>query len=111
VAARTEAHSVLLRRNENVAWLAASGGVARTHALRNRSGLAVGYGRGKRYYLTTENEASRATTRVWRARFESVLFPWWADDTVEQQALARAGRLRYSGAGMTLVNIYPLRRR
>jgi antitoxin VapB len=67
---------------------------------------------GKRYYFTTENEAPRLHDEEFGALdFEPVLFPWWADDTVEA-AKRLAGEPVGSdtpGAGLAPVNIYPLR--
>ena len=104
---------VLLRRNENVAWLA--GGAVELRVLTPcETGVAslLVTAEGKRYYLTTENEASRAHDEEFGALdFESVLFPWWADDTVEAAKRLAGGPVGSDtpGAGMTLVNIYPLR--
>jgi antitoxin VapB len=67
---------------------------------------------GKRYYLTTENEAPRAHDEEFGALdFEPVLFPWYADDTAATAARLAGGPLGCDtpGPGLTLVNLYPLR--
>jgi antitoxin VapB len=67
---------------------------------------------GKRYYFTTENEAPRLNDEEFGALdFEPVLFPWWADDTSAAAAKPAAGPLGSDtpGAGLTSVNLYPLR--
>jgi antitoxin VapB len=67
---------------------------------------------GKRYYFTTENEAPRQHDEELGALdFEPVLFPWWADETAAAAAKLAGGPLGSDtpGAGLTLVNLYPLR--
>jgi Xaa-Pro dipeptidase len=65
---------------------------------------------GKRYYFTTENEAPRLHDEEFGALdFEPVLFPWWADDTAALRNWPAAARLGHAGAGLTPVNLYPLR--
>lgn len=104
---------VLIRRNENVAWL--TGGAVELRVLTPcETGVAslLVTAAGKRYYFTTENEAPRLHDEEFGALdFEPVLFPWYADDTVDAAAKL-AGRPLGSdtpGAGLTLVNLYPLR--
>jgi antitoxin VapB len=104
---------VLIRRNENVAWL--TGGAVELRVLTpGETGVAslLVTGAGKRYYLTTENEAPRLHDEEFGALdFEPVLFPWYADDTAATAARLAEGPLGSDtpGAGMTLVNLYPLR--
>ena len=67
---------------------------------------------GRRYYFTTENEAPRLHDEEFAALdFEPVLFPWYADDTNSAAAklVGRALGSDMPGAGLTLVNLYPLR--
>lgn len=104
---------VLIRRNENVAWV--TGGAVElrvlTPAETGVSSLLVTTA-GMRYYFTTENEAPRLHEEEFGTLdFEPVLFPWWADDTVAAAARLAGGTLGSDtpGAGLTLVNLYPLR--
>jgi antitoxin VapB len=104
---------VLIRRNENVAWVA--GGAVELRVLTPcETGVAsiLVTAAGKRYYFTTENEAPRQHDEELGALdFEPVLFPWWADDTVAAAAKLAGGPLGSDtpSAGLTLVNLYPLR--
>jgi Xaa-Pro dipeptidase len=104
---------VLIRRNENVAWV--TGGAVELRVLTpGETGVAslLVTAAGKRYYLTTENEAPRLHDEEFGALdFEPVLFPWWADDTAVTAGRLAGGPLGTDtpGAGMTLVNLYPLR--
>ena len=102
---------VLIRRNENVAWV--TGGAVELRVLTPcETGVAalLVTAAGKRYYFTTENEAPRLRDEEFGALdFEPVLFPWWADDTN-----AAAAKLAPLGSdtpcpGMTPVNLAPLR--
>ena len=110
------AHSlagILLRRNENVAWL--TGGAVELRVLTpGETGVAslLVTASGHRYYFTTENEAPRLHDEEFGALdFEPVLFPWWADDTASAAANLAGGPLGSdtSGAGLTQVNLAPLR--
>ena len=104
---------VLIRRNENVAWL--TGGAVELRVLTPcETGVAslLVTAEGKRYYFTTENEAPRLHDEEFGALdFEPVLFPWWADDTNAAAAKLAGGAVGSDtpGAGLTPVNIYPLR--
>jgi Xaa-Pro dipeptidase len=104
---------VLIRRNENVAWV--TGGAVELRVLTpGETGVAslLVTSAGKRYYFTAENEAPRLHDEEFGALdFEAVLFPWWADDTAAAAAKLAGGSLGSDtpGAGMTLVNLYPLR--
>jgi len=103
---------VLIRRNENVAWI--SGGAVELRVLTpGETGVAslLVTAAGKRYYFTTENEAPRLHDEEFGALdFEPVLFPWWADDTANAAAKLAGGTLGSDtpGAG-TFVNLAPLR--
>jgi antitoxin VapB len=104
---------VLLRRNENIAWL--TGGAVEEvvcTAVETAVVSVLVTAAGGRYYLTTENEAPRAHDEEFGALdFEPVLFPWYADDTVAAAARLAGGPLGSDtpGAGLTLVSLYPLR--
>jgi antitoxin VapB len=104
---------ILLRRNENVAWV--TGGAVELRVLTpGETGVAslLVTAAGKRYYLTTENEAPRLHDEEFGALdFEPVLFPWWADDTNAAAAKLAGGPVGSDtpGSGLAPVNIYPLR--
>jgi Xaa-Pro dipeptidase len=104
---------VLIRRNENVAWL--TGGAVELRVLTpSETGVAslLVTASGKRYYFTTENEAPRLRDEEFGALdFEPALFPWWADDTAAAATKLAGGSLGTDtpSAGKTLVNLYPLR--
>jgi antitoxin VapB len=104
---------VLMRRNENVAWI--TGGAVELRVLTpSETGVAsiLVTAEGKRYYFTTENEAPRLHDEEFGALdFEPVLFPWYADDTLGAAARLAGGLLGSDtpGSGLTLVNLFPLR--
>ena len=104
---------VLIRRNENVAWV--TGGAVELRVLTPcETGVAslLVTAVGKRYYFTTENEAPRLRDEEFGALdFEPVLFPWWADDTNAAAEKLAGGPLGSDtpGARLTLVNLAPLR--
>jgi len=104
---------ILIRRNENVAWL--TGGAVELRVLTpGETGVAslLVTAAGQRYYFTTENEAPRLHDEEFGALdFEPVLFPWWADDTASAAAKLAGGTLGSDtpGAGFTHVNLAPLR--
>jgi antitoxin VapB len=104
---------VLIRRNENVAWL--TGGAVELRVLTPcETGVAalLVTAAGRRYYFTTENEAPRLHDEEFGSLdFEPVLFPWWADDTNAAAAKLAGGPLGSDtpGAGLTPVNLAPLR--
>jgi antitoxin VapB len=104
---------VLIRRNENVAWL--TGGAVEVRVLTPcETGVAslLVTATGKRYYFTTENEAPRLHDEEFGALdFEQVLFPWYADDTVGAAAMIAGGPLGSDtpGPGLMPVNLSPLR--
>lgn len=108
-----ELEGVLLRRHENIAWL--TGGAVDVRVLTpGETGVAslLVTAHGKRYYFTTENEAPRLKDEEFCALdFDSVVFPWYADDTVataQRLAGAHIGS-DTAGAGLIPVNLYPLR--
>ena len=104
---------VLIRRNENVAWV--TGGAVELRVLTPcETGVAslLVTAAGKRFYFTSENEAPRLHDEEFCALdFEPVLFPWYADDTVAAAAKLAGGTLGSDtpGPGLTPVNLYPLR--
>jgi antitoxin VapB len=104
---------VLIRRNENVAWV--TGGAVELRVLTpGETGVAslLVTAAAKRYYFTTENEAPRLHDEEFFALdFEPVLFPWWGDDTNAAAAKLAGGPLGCDtgGVGPTLVNLAPLR--
>lgn len=104
---------VLIRRNENVAWV--TGGAVELRVLTPcETGVAslLVTAAGKRYYFTTENEAPRLQDEEFGALdFEPVLFPWYADDTVAAAARLADGQVGSDTptTGLTPVNLYPLR--
>lgn len=104
---------VLIRRNENVAWL--TGGAVELRVLTPcETGVAslLVTAAGRRYYMTTENEAPRLHDEEFGALdFEPVVSPWYADDTAASAARLAGGPLGsdVAGEGMTPVNLYPLR--
>ncbi len=104
---------VLIRRNENVAWL--TGGAVELRVLTPcETGVAalLVTAAGKRYYFTTENEAPRLHDEEFGALdFEPVLFPWYADDTVAAASKLAGGPLGSDtpGPDLTPVNLFPLR--
>lgn len=104
---------VLIRRNENVAWL--TGGAVELRVLTpSETGVAslLVTADGKRYYFTTENEAPRLHDEEFAALdFEPILFPWYADDTVAAAEKLAGGPLGSDTplSGATQVNLFPLR--
>src|SRR5580704_4040965 len=84
---------VLIRRNENVAWI--TGGAVEVRVLTpGETGVAsiLVTADGKRFYFTTENEAPRLHDEEFgKLDFEQVLFPWYADNTTESAKRIAAG--------------------
>ena len=104
---------VLIRRNENVAWL--TGGAVELRVLTPcETGVAalLVTAEGKRYYFTTENEAPRLHDEEFGALdFEPMLFPWWANDTDAAAAKLAGGPLGSDtpAAGAKTVSLAALR--
>src|ERR1700675_218407 len=104
---------VLIRRSENIAWL--TGGAVEVRVLTpSETGVAslLVTAKGKRYYFTTENEAPRLHDEEFGALdFERILFPWYADSTVETAQRLAGAHLGSDtpGPGLISVNLYPLR--
>ena len=104
---------VLIRRNENVAWL--TGGAVELRVLTPcETGVAalLVTAEGKRHYFTTENEAPRLHDEEFGALdFEPMLFPWWANDTDAAAAKLAGGPLGSDtpAAGAKTVSLAALR--
>lgn len=104
---------VLLRRNENIAWL--TGGAVEARVLIPCETAVVSLlvtAAGRRYYLTTENEAPRLADEEFAGLdFEPVIFPWHADETAVAAAKLSGGSVGTDtpGPGLTPVNLYALR--
>jgi Xaa-Pro dipeptidase len=104
---------VLLKRNENIAWL--TGGAVELRVLTpNETGVGalLVTAEGARYYLTTANEAPRLHDEEFGALdFEPVVFPWYADDTAETALQLARGQVASDTPipGFAHANLYPLR--
>lgn len=104
---------VLIRRNENVAWI--TGGAVELRVLTPaETGVAslLVTAEGKRYYFTTENEAPRLHDEEFGALdFEPVVFPWYGDETAAAAAKLAGGPLASDTplAGAAPANLFPLR--
>lgn len=104
---------LLIRRNENVAWL--TGGAVELRVLTPaETGVAslLITAEGKRYYFTTENEAPRLHDEEFGALdFDPVVFPWYADETAVTAAKLAGGQLASDSplAGAVGANLFPLR--
>ncbi|MGD0730834.1 MAG: M24 family metallopeptidase [Terracidiphilus sp.] len=107
-------NGILICRNENIAWLT-GGAVDLRVCIPCETGKAslLVTAEGKRYYLTTDNEAPRLHDEEFGALdFEPVLFPWWADDTVGTAERLCGGPHIGSDTsipGLIPANLYPLR--
>jgi Xaa-Pro dipeptidase len=104
---------VLIRRNENVAWI--TGGAVELRVLtpgETGVGSILVTAEGKRYYFTGENEAPRLHDEEFGALdFEPVIFPWYADETLQTAFKLAGGPLASDTPqpGTTSANLYPLR--
>jgi antitoxin VapB len=104
---------ILLKRNENIAWI--TGGAVEEivcTAVETAVVSVLVTAEGKRYYFAGENEAARAHNEEFGALdFEPVLFPWYGDDTIETAKKLAGGPIGTDtlGLGLTPVNLYPLR--
>ena len=108
-----ELDGLLLKRNENIAWL--TGGAVEVRVLTpNETGVAALLitAEGKRYYLTTANEAPRLHDEEFGALdFEPVIFPWYANETDSKALELTHGQLASDTPipGSFPARIYPLR--
>lgn len=86
---------LLLKRNENIAWL--TGGAVELRVLTpSETGVGALFvtAEGARYYLTTANEAPRLQDEEFGALdFEPVIFPWYADETAGKALELTRGKL------------------
>jgi antitoxin VapB len=104
---------ILLKRNENIAWL--TGGAVELRVLTpNETGVAalLVTAEGARYYLTTANEAPRLHDEEFGALdFEPVIFPWYADETAETALRLSRGEVAFDTPipGFAHANLYSLR--
>jgi len=104
---------ILLKRNENIAWL--TGGAVELRVLTpNETGVAslLVTAEGGRYYLTTANEAPRLHDEEFGALdFEPVVFPWYADDTADKALQLARDRVASDTPipGFAPAHMYPLR--
>jgi Xaa-Pro dipeptidase len=104
---------ILIRRNENIAWL--TGGAVEVRVLTpNETGVAslLVTAEGARYYLTTNNEAPRLADEEFGALdFEPILFPWYADATADKALELARGQVACDvpTPGFAHANLYPLR--
>jgi Xaa-Pro dipeptidase len=104
---------ILLKRNENIAWLT-GGGVELRVLTPNETGVGslLVTAEGKRYYFTTANEAPRLHDEEFGALdFEPVIFPWYADDTCEKALNLTHDHVvcDVPTPGFAHANLYPLR--
>ena len=110
---RQKLAGVLLRRNENIAWL--TGGAIELRVLTPcETGVAAVLvtASGRRCYFTTENEAPRLHDEEFgKLDFEPVTFPWFADSTLDAARKIAAGPLGSDSGGENTVpvSLYPLR--
>jgi len=104
---------LLLRRNENIAWI--TGGAVELRVLTpNETGVAAVLvtDEGARYYFTTANEAPRLQDEEFGdLDFEPVIFPWYDNDTEDKALQLTRGKLASDVAfpGSFPARIYPLR--
>ena len=104
---------LLLKRNENIAWL--TGGAVELRVLTpNETGVAalLVTAEGGRYYLTTANEAARLHDEEFGALdFEPVIFPWYANDTDDKAIELTHGQLASDThiPGCFPAHMYPMR--
>src|SRR5450756_484522 len=104
---------ILLRRNENIAWL--TGGAVEVRVLTpNETGVAslLVTAEGGRFYLTTANERPRLHDEEFgKLDFEPVIFPWYADGTTDAALRLARGSVACDvpTPGFAHANLYPLR--
>ena len=104
---------ILLKRNENIAWL--TGGAVELRVLTpNETGVAalLVTADGGRYYLTTANEAPRLHDEEFGLLdFEPIVFPWYANDTDGAALQKTHGKLASDTPipGCNPAHLFPLR--
>ena len=110
---RAGLNAILLKRFENVSWLT-GGAVEMRVAIPAETGVGsvLVTVAGKRYYLSTLNEAPRQKAEEFNGLdFEPVHWPWYEDHTVEQSQRLGGEKIGSDTPieGFQLVNLFPLR--
>ncbi len=105
--------AVLIRRGENIAWVT-GGAVEMRVCIPQETGVGALLitAQGRRFYLTTENEARRQADEEFEdLDFEAVTYPWYEDKLLSQARKLAGGPLGsdYPTADFTPVDFYPLR--
>jgi antitoxin VapB len=104
---------VLIKRNENIAWL--TGGAVELRVLtpcETGVGSLLVTKEGGRFYLTTANEAPRLRDEEFgKLDFEPVIFPWYADGTCDAALRLARGSVACDvpTPGFAHANLYALR--
>jgi Xaa-Pro dipeptidase len=104
---------ILLRRNENIAWITGGAVEVRVRAT-SETGVAsiLITSEGGRYYMTAANEGPRLHDEEFgELDFKPVIFPWYADDTTETALRLAHGQVASDTPmpGFAHANLYPLR--
>lgn len=105
--------AVLIRRGENIAW--ATGGAVEMRVCipqETAVGALLLTAQGRRFYLTTENEARRLAEEEFDGLdFEAVTYSWYDDKLLAQARKLASGPLGcdHPTADFTPVDFYPLR--
>jgi len=105
--------AVLIRRGENIAW--ATGGAVEMRVCipqETAVGALLITAQGRRFYLTTENEARRLAEEEFDGlEFEAVTYSWYDDKLLAQARKLAGGPLGcdHPTADFTPVDFYPLR--
>ncbi len=105
--------AVLIRRGENIAW--ATGGAVEMRVCipqETAVGALLITAQGRRFYLTTENEARRQAEEEFDGLdFEAVTYSWYDDKLLAQARKLAGGPLGcdHPTADFTPVDFYPLR--
>jgi Xaa-Pro dipeptidase len=105
--------AVLIRRGENIAW-ATGGAVEMRVCIPQETGVGALLitAQGRRFYLTTENEAKRQAEEEFdHLDFEAFTYPWYEDKLLSQARKLAGGPLGcdYPTADFSPVDFYPLR--
>jgi Xaa-Pro dipeptidase len=105
--------AVLIRRGENIAW--ATGGAVEMRVCipqETAVGALLITAQGRRFYLTTENEARRLAEEEFNdLDFEAITYPWYEDKMLSQARKLAGGPLGcdYPTGDFTPVDFSPLR--
>jgi antitoxin VapB len=106
-------NGILLKRNENIAWL--TGGAVELRVLTpGETGVAalLVTAEGARFYITTANEAPRLQDEEFgELDFEPITFPWYTNDTDETALQITHGKLASDThiPGCFPAHLFPLR--